>query len=147
MGRIPGRFSIDTVFWFLVEICALVLDCNVAGPGRDCAKTLTGDNWMADGGCVSTYAHCPSALCCLTCGFQKREHMGVDWFIRHSYLIIGLAMLLASCIYLYKYVRRENSSEAHSIFDYLFVWPFLIDQYKKNSIKSSNRFVIIGLLD
>ena len=71
--------------------------------------------------------------------------MITDWLTKYWYLLLGLAMLLVSAFYLWRYARTEKSNEEYSILDYIFIWPILIDHYKKKSTKGSNTFVIIGL--
>jgi len=71
--------------------------------------------------------------------------MITDWLTKYWYLLLGLVMLLTGVIYLWRDARTERSNEEYSIFDYMFIWPMLIDQYKKKSTKGSNTFVIVGL--
>jgi Na+/melibiose symporter-like transporter len=69
-----------------------------------------------------------------------------DWISRYSYLLLGIISFLFAGIFVYFVVNRRNKNGKRSVFDYLLVWPLLIEQHQKKATKSSKNFILGSLI-
>lgn len=72
--------------------------------------------------------------------------MGNNWFLDHWFLLLGLFLLGGVSFLTYFLVVRTSRGQKRSKYDYLIVWPLLLDEYLKNKTELSRIFVVIGLI-
>lgn len=65
---------------------------------------------------------------------------------KHSYLLLGVLAAIATVIAIYLSGKLRDRTGRRSIFDYLLIWPLLLDQHKRRATSKSNKFVISGLI-
>lgn len=68
-----------------------------------------------------------------------------ELFTKYSYLLLGCAFALIGPVLIYIYIKWKKPAGNRSIFEYILVWPILIDQHKKAK-KGSNKFIFIGAI-
>jgi hypothetical protein len=66
----------------------------------------------------------------------------IEFLHGYWYLMCGLDGF-AICVAVVAF-RKERAEGSRSLFDYLLLWPILLDQYQKQSTKRSLWFVIFG---
>ena len=69
-----------------------------------------------------------------------------NWLVGHWFLILGLFLLGGFVLLLYCLVLRSGRGQKRSVYDYLLVWPLLLDEHLKKKKESSRVFVGVGLV-
>jgi uncharacterized membrane protein YhaH (DUF805 family) len=64
----------------------------------------------------------------------------------YLYLSFGVLMLLMSIVFIYSVFRRDMHDGKQPIWNYLLLWPLLIEQHKRKASQESNRFIFSGLI-
>jgi hypothetical protein len=63
-----------------------------------------------------------------------------------SYALPGIVAIVVLIGAVYILLKRFERTGKRSLFDYLLIWPLVIEDHKRKSTKSSTKTIVIGVI-